>query len=109
MCRGFGQKTTAKFKLKHEGVTYYFCSVKCKKRLKRNRVLLHLRVTSDKKGLGSFSVVFSSDTFYARVFAFLTIFTFGFSSGETMSKPMGESFISRMSLTSLKPSHGFPS
>jgi Cu+-exporting ATPase len=28
---------TAKFNIKHEGETYYFCSVKCKKRFKRNR------------------------------------------------------------------------
>ncbi len=27
---------TARFKINHEGETYYFCSVKCKKRFKRN-------------------------------------------------------------------------
>jgi len=28
---------TAKFKITHEGETYYFCSVACKKKFKRNR------------------------------------------------------------------------
>jgi YHS domain-containing protein len=28
---------TPKFKIKHEGETYYFCSVRCKKKFKRNR------------------------------------------------------------------------
>ena len=27
----------ARFKIKHEGETYYFCSVRCKKKFKRNR------------------------------------------------------------------------
>jgi YHS domain-containing protein len=27
---------TSRFKIKYEGETYYFCSVKCKKRFKRN-------------------------------------------------------------------------
>jgi YHS domain-containing protein len=27
----------AKFKITHDGETYYFCSVTCKKRFKRNR------------------------------------------------------------------------
>ena len=28
---------TAKYKITHDGETYYFCSVKCKKKFKRNR------------------------------------------------------------------------
>ena len=28
---------TARYKIKHEGETYYFCSVKCKKKFKRHR------------------------------------------------------------------------
>ncbi|MDH5268220.1 MAG: YHS domain-containing protein [Candidatus Bathyarchaeota archaeon] len=28
---------TSKFKIKHDGETYYFCSVRCKKEFKRNR------------------------------------------------------------------------
>jgi len=27
---------TSRFKIKYEGETYYFCSVKCKKRFRRN-------------------------------------------------------------------------
>lgn len=27
---------TARFKIKHEGETYYFCTTVCKKRFKRN-------------------------------------------------------------------------
>ena len=27
---------TSKFKINHDGETYYFCSVKCKKKFKRN-------------------------------------------------------------------------
>ena len=27
---------TSRFKIKHEGETYYFCSVKCKKKFKRH-------------------------------------------------------------------------
>ena len=29
---------TAKYKITHDGETYYFCSVKCKKRFKRNKM-----------------------------------------------------------------------
>ena len=28
---------TAKYKISHDGEKYYFCSVKCKKKFKRNR------------------------------------------------------------------------
>lgn len=28
---------SAKFKITHDGETYYFCSVNCKKKFKRNR------------------------------------------------------------------------
>jgi len=37
VCGVILDEKTAKFKIKHEGETYYFCSVKCKKRFKRNR------------------------------------------------------------------------
>jgi Cu+-exporting ATPase len=29
---------TAKFKLRYEGEYYYFCSVNCKRRFKRNKI-----------------------------------------------------------------------
>ena len=37
VCGAVLNEKTAKFKIKHEGENYYFCSVKCKKRFKRNR------------------------------------------------------------------------
>jgi Cu+-exporting ATPase len=37
VCGVILDEKTAKFKISHEGETYYFCSVKCKKRFKRNR------------------------------------------------------------------------
>jgi len=37
VCGVILDEKTSKFKIKHEGETYYFCSVKCKKRFKRNR------------------------------------------------------------------------
>ena len=37
VCGMILDEKTAKFKIKHEGETYYFCSVKCKRRFKRNR------------------------------------------------------------------------
>ncbi len=37
VCGAILNEETAKFKITHEGETYYFCSVTCKKRFKRNR------------------------------------------------------------------------
>ena len=37
VCGVILDEKTAKYKIKHEGKTYYFCSVQCKKRFKRNR------------------------------------------------------------------------
>ena len=37
VCGMILDERTSKFKIKHEGKTYYFCGVKCKKRFKRNR------------------------------------------------------------------------
>jgi len=37
VCGAILDDKQAKFKITHEGETYYFCSVTCKKRFKRNR------------------------------------------------------------------------
>jgi len=37
VCGASLDEKTSKYKISHEGETYYFCSVKCKKRFKRNR------------------------------------------------------------------------
>jgi len=37
VCGVILDEKTAKFKIRHEEETYYFCSVRCKKRFKRNR------------------------------------------------------------------------
>ncbi len=37
VCGVILDEKTAKFKISHEGETYYFCSVTCKKKFKRNR------------------------------------------------------------------------
>ncbi|RJS82573.1 YHS domain-containing protein [Candidatus Bathyarchaeota archaeon] len=37
VCGAILDEKTSKFKIKHEGKTYYFCSVTCKKKFKRNR------------------------------------------------------------------------
>lgn len=37
VCGRILDEKTSKFEIKHKGETYYFCSVTCKKRFKRNR------------------------------------------------------------------------
>jgi len=37
VCGVILNEKTAKFKINHEGKKYYFCSVDCKKKFKRNR------------------------------------------------------------------------
>jgi Cu+-exporting ATPase len=37
VCGVILNEKTAKYKITHDGETYYFCSVKCKKKFKRNR------------------------------------------------------------------------
>jgi YHS domain-containing protein len=37
VCGVILNEKTAKYKITHDGKTYYFCSVKCKKKFKRNR------------------------------------------------------------------------
>ncbi|MDH5374875.1 MAG: YHS domain-containing protein [Candidatus Bathyarchaeota archaeon] len=37
VCGVLLDEKTAKFKISHEGETYYFCCLKCKKKFKRNR------------------------------------------------------------------------
>ena len=37
VCGAVLDDKTAKYKMKHDGETLYFCSVKCKKKFKRNR------------------------------------------------------------------------
>ena len=37
VCGVILNEKTSKFNIKHGGKTYYFCSVKCKKKFKRNR------------------------------------------------------------------------
>lgn len=37
VCGVILDERTSKFKISHEGETYYFCSLKCKKKFKRNR------------------------------------------------------------------------
>jgi len=37
VCGMILNEKTSKFKIKHEGKTYYFCSVNCKKKFKKNR------------------------------------------------------------------------
>jgi YHS domain-containing protein len=37
VCGVILNEKTAKYKITHDGETYFFCSVKCKKKFKRNR------------------------------------------------------------------------
>jgi Cu+-exporting ATPase len=37
VCGAVLDERTSKFKITHEGDTYYFCSVSCKRKFKRNR------------------------------------------------------------------------
>jgi Cu+-exporting ATPase len=37
VCGAVMDDQTSKFKIKYEGETYYFCSIVCKKRFKRNQ------------------------------------------------------------------------
>lgn len=37
VCGVILNEKTAKYKITHDGEKYYFCSVKCKKKFKRNR------------------------------------------------------------------------
>ena len=37
VCGVILNEKTGKYKITHDGETYYFCSVKCKKKFKRNR------------------------------------------------------------------------
>ena len=36
VCGAVLDEDTAKFKITHDGETYYFCSIQCKKRFKRH-------------------------------------------------------------------------
>ncbi|UCG45013.1 MAG: YHS domain-containing protein [Candidatus Bathyarchaeota archaeon] len=37
VCGAILDEKTGKFRMKHQGETLYFCSVKCKKRFKRHK------------------------------------------------------------------------